>query len=245
MGFELFPKVESDYAVVSAVLPYGAAVQRTAAVQQKLVEAAKGVVAENGGEKLVEGIFARINGNETSVRVYLTPPDIRPVSTAELTALWRARVGSITGLESLKFESDAGGPGRGAAISVELSHRNVDILARGADSDPAKAVVLDVLAHFETQSVAVEAERLVWIVNRDEHLRDVDCHDRNRRTRIDRRLLRSCSMQRNRLGVTRTRQCEAVGSHAWQHRAAWSPTRCGHARGTATETHRRCRGTMR
>ena len=40
MGFELFPKVESDYAVVSAVLPYGTAVQRTAAVQQKLVEAA-------------------------------------------------------------------------------------------------------------------------------------------------------------------------------------------------------------
>lgn len=139
MGFELFPKVESDYAVVSAVLPYGTAVQRTVAVQQKLVEAAQGVVAENGGEKLVEGIFASINGNQTSVRVYLTPPDIRPISTAELTALWRARVGSITGLESLKFESDAGGPGRGAAISVELSHRNVDILAR-ASSEVAQAL---------------------------------------------------------------------------------------------------------
>lgn len=139
MGFELFPKVESDYAVVSAVLPYGTAVQRTSAVQQKLVEAAQEVVAENGGEKLVEGIFARINGNQTSVRVYLTPPDVRPVSTAELTAQWRARVGSITGLESLKFESDAGGPGRGASISVELSHRNVDILAR-ASSEVAQAL---------------------------------------------------------------------------------------------------------
>ena len=139
MGFELFPKVESDYAVVSAVLPYGTAVQRTSAVQQKLVEAAQRVVAENGGEKLVEGIFARIDGNETSVRVYLTPPDVRPVSTAELTAQWRARVGSITGLESLKFESDAGGPGRGASISVELSHRNVDILAQ-ASSEVAQAL---------------------------------------------------------------------------------------------------------
>jgi hypothetical protein len=93
MGFELFPKLESDYAVVSAILPYGTAVQRTAAVKQKLVEAAQTTVAENGAEKLAEGIFARIDGNQTSVRVYLTPPDVRPISTAELTALWRERVG--------------------------------------------------------------------------------------------------------------------------------------------------------
>ncbi|MGD9309122.1 MAG: efflux RND transporter permease subunit [Desulfosarcina sp.] len=142
MGFELFPKVESDYAVVTAVLPYGTATQRTEAVQRRLVAAAKKVTTENGAEKLVEGIFARIDGNETSVRVYLTPPDIRPISTAALTALWREAVGSITGLESLKFESDAGGPGRGASISVELSHRNVDILAR------ASAEVAEALGYF-------------------------------------------------------------------------------------------------
>jgi multidrug efflux pump subunit AcrB len=139
MGFELFPKVESDYAVVTAVLPFGTAVQKTAAVQRRLVEAARQVADENGGEELVEGIFAQVDGNQASVRVYLTPPDIRPLSTAELTSLWRARVGPISGLQSLKFESDAGGPGRGAVISVELSHRNVDILAR-ASADVARAL---------------------------------------------------------------------------------------------------------
>lgn len=142
MGFELFPKVESDYAIATAILPYGAAVQKTEAVQQRLVAAAKQVAADNGGEKLVEGIFARINGNAATVRVYLTAPDIRPISTARVTALWRARVGAITGLESLKFESDAGGPGRGAAISVELSHRDVGILAR------ASGEVADALGYF-------------------------------------------------------------------------------------------------
>jgi multidrug efflux pump subunit AcrB len=139
MGFELFPKVESDYAIVTAILPYGTAVEKTEAVQRRLVASAKQVAEENGGEKLVEGIFARINGNESTVRVYLTPPDVRPISTAEVTALWRARVGAITGLESLKFESDAGGPGRGAAISVELSHRNVDILEK-ASGEVAQAL---------------------------------------------------------------------------------------------------------
>ena len=130
MGFELFPKVESDYAMATAVLPYGTAVGKTEAVQQRLVAAAKQVTAENGSDRLVEGIFSWIDGNQTSVRIYLTPPEQRPVSTAKLTELWRKRVGAIAGLESLKFESDAGGPGRGAALSVELSHRNVDVLAR-------------------------------------------------------------------------------------------------------------------
>jgi multidrug efflux pump subunit AcrB len=139
MGFELFPKIESDYSLATAVLPYGTAVQKTRAVQQMLVRTAREVAAENGGEGLVEGIFANVDGNQTRVRVYLTPPGQRPISTAALTGLWRERVGAVAGLESLKFESDAGGPGRGAAIAVELSHRRVDILAR-ASADVAETL---------------------------------------------------------------------------------------------------------
>ncbi len=144
MGFELFPKVESDYAVVTATLPYGTAVSKTAAVQQHLLTAANQIIDENGGDQLVEGIFAEIDGNTASVRVYLTPPDVRPLSTAELTDKWRERAGPITGLQSLKFESDAGGPGRGPAISVELSHRDVDVLARASEE------VAQALGYFPT-----------------------------------------------------------------------------------------------
>jgi multidrug efflux pump subunit AcrB len=132
MGFELFPKVESDYALASAKLPFGTAVQKTERVQQIIVEAAQRVVAENGGDRLMQGIFAVINGNSAVVRLYLTPPDVRPISTAKLTDLWRARVGALAGLEYLKFESDSGGPGSGSAISVELSHRNINILEKAS-----------------------------------------------------------------------------------------------------------------
>ncbi len=132
MGFELFPKVESDYAKVTARLPFGTAVEKTEAVQKILVRAAQAAASENGGPDLVEGIFARVNGAETDVRIYLTPPQKRPISTARLTSLWRERVGRIPGLEFIKFESDAGGPGRGAALSVELSHRRIDILEKAS-----------------------------------------------------------------------------------------------------------------
>jgi multidrug efflux pump subunit AcrB len=139
MGFELFPKVESDYAKVTATLPFGSAFQKTEKVQQALVRAALDVVNENGGEKLVEGIFANINANTAVVRIYLTPPDKRPMSTAKITERWRERVGVIPGLESILFESDAGGPGRGGAITVELSHKNINVLEKAA-AEAAKAL---------------------------------------------------------------------------------------------------------
>ncbi len=132
MGFELFPKIESDYAKVTATLPFGTAFQKTEKVQQMLVKAAQEVVDENGGKTLMEGIFARINGNQADVRIYLTPPDKRPMSTAQITERWRERVGAIPGLESILFESDAGGPGRGPAISVELSHKDIGLLEKAA-----------------------------------------------------------------------------------------------------------------
>ncbi len=132
LGFELFPKVESDYAKVTATLPYGSAFAKAEAVQQKLVAVAKTVAAANGGPQLLEGIFAIIKSNVAEVQVYLTPPGVRPISTSEFTDQWRREVGLIAGLESLKFESDAGGPGRGAAISVELSHQDMQILEKAS-----------------------------------------------------------------------------------------------------------------
>ena len=132
MGFELFPKIESDFARVTATLPFGSAFERTNAVERRLVEAAKAITAESGEEELVEGIYAVILGNVAEVRVYLTPPEQRPISTTAFTQRWRERVGVLPGLESLKFESDAGGPGRGSAISIELSHQDIRTLERAS-----------------------------------------------------------------------------------------------------------------
>lgn len=134
MGMTLFPKVESDYAFASATLPYGSADARATAVQQLLVTAAEKVIAENGGELLSRGIYARINENAVSARVMLTKPDVRPMGTAAFTRAWRDAAGEIPGLESLVFQSDRGGPGSGSSLTVELSHRNIETLsAAGRD----------------------------------------------------------------------------------------------------------------
>jgi multidrug efflux pump subunit AcrB len=132
IGIILMPRVESDQAVVTAVLPAGSPLEKGAEVQNRLVGAMEELAAEHGGERLVEGIFSLVDENQVEVTVYLTPPGVRPLNTAEVTRLWRERTGTLIGLESLRFESDRGGPGGGAALTVELSHRDTAVLDRAS-----------------------------------------------------------------------------------------------------------------
>jgi multidrug efflux pump subunit AcrB len=134
MGFILMPKVESDRSVVTATLPYGSPIERVRRVESKLIQGAEQVIAENGGDRLSEGIASRINENEVRVDVYLTEPKIRPITTGKFTNLWRERVGALHGLQSVRYESDRGGPGRGPSLTVELSHRDIDTLDRASQA---------------------------------------------------------------------------------------------------------------
>ena len=128
MGFVLMPVTDSDRAVAEAVLPYGSPLQNSLAVRDQLLSAAETLIEENGGDRLSKGILAVVDANQINARIYLTDPGVRPLSTAEVTRLWRERVGMIPGLESIKFQSNQGGPASGAALTVELSHRDVDVL---------------------------------------------------------------------------------------------------------------------
>jgi multidrug efflux pump subunit AcrB len=142
IGVILMPRVEADHAYVSAVLPVGSPLARAAEVRDHLEKAANHVGEENGGEQLLEGVFALIRENEVEVRAYLTDPGVRPISTAAFTNLWRQQVAQIPGLESLRYASDRGGPGSGAALTIELSHRDIDVL------DRAGTELADILGSF-------------------------------------------------------------------------------------------------
>lgn len=133
MGMTMFPKVESDYAYCEAMLPVGSPERRLAAVEQQLVEAAKAVARENGGDTLSKGIFSQVNENTIKIRMFLTDANIRPLGTTRVTDLWRNRVGALPGLESITFESNRGGPGSGKGLTVRLSHREKNKLDRAGE----------------------------------------------------------------------------------------------------------------
>ncbi len=132
LGLILMPRIEADQAVASATLPVGSPLAHMLEVEQTLLDSANKVAEESGGDDLVTGYTSSINENTVEVSMLLTPPEIRPHSTAEITRRWREATPSIPSLETLKFESDRGGPGGGAAISIDLSHRDTDTLERAA-----------------------------------------------------------------------------------------------------------------
>ena len=142
IGIILMPRVESDRAVVTATLPYGSPLSQTIKVRDQIVGAIERAREQHGGDQLIDGISAEINENVVEVDAYLTSPDIRPLSTREVTNLWRTEVGPIIGLQSSLFESDHGGPGGGAGLSVELSHRDIAIL------DKASKMLAEELSQF-------------------------------------------------------------------------------------------------
>lgn len=128
MGMTLFPSVESDYVYANAVLPIGSSHENVRKIKKILIDGANQIVEENGKEELSQGIFSLIRENTISLRVYLTDADKRPISTTEFSNKWRKRTGNLTGIETISFESDRGGPGSGKAITIRLSHPNKDIL---------------------------------------------------------------------------------------------------------------------
>jgi multidrug efflux pump subunit AcrB len=137
LGFSMFPTVESDYARANATLPYGVPIEKTEAVSERLVSAAQEVIKECGHPELSEGIFSDVGkggGNKVEVRAFLADAKVRNkiMSTEEFTKRWRAKAGDIPGVRAMRFASDSGGPGGGAALTVELRHEKVAVLEAAA-----------------------------------------------------------------------------------------------------------------
>ncbi len=142
IGMILMPRIEADRAVATAVLPFGSPHSRAVAVQNQLLATLDAVAAEQGGERLVTGVYAEIDENTVEVTAYLTAPGVRPINTTALTRLWRERTGVLLGLEALRFQADRGGIGSAASLTVELAHREIGVL------DRASAALAERLAGF-------------------------------------------------------------------------------------------------
>jgi len=140
----LSPRVESDRAVVTAILPYGSPASEMIRVRDRLITGLNKVAENNGGGELLDGTFALINSNQVEINAYLTPPGKRPLTTGQMTKEWRKATGPIVGTDSLRFESDRGGPGGGASIAVELRHRDSNVL------DQASVIFAERLSDFSS-----------------------------------------------------------------------------------------------
>ncbi|WP_240704251.1 efflux RND transporter permease subunit [Cobetia marina] len=120
LGFSLMPRVESNRAGVTANLPVGSPISQDREVRTLLL-AALDRVREREADLAVFSTSAEIEGNSLSIIANLDTTVENNWSPSQLIKAWREEAGTIANTESLLFESDIGGPGRGAGLTIRLS----------------------------------------------------------------------------------------------------------------------------
>jgi multidrug efflux pump subunit AcrB len=149
IGFRFFPAIDGDVITASIELPYGASVEQTRAVQQRVLKVAQALIEEHGGDPIKRGLFAQIGsrgavfgpggagastggGHLANVQVYLVASDLRDFDSSTFAAEWRERVGPVPEAKSLGFNFSMG-PSAGRPVDVELSHANERVLEQAAE----------------------------------------------------------------------------------------------------------------
>lgn len=146
--FSFMPKIENDVLVARADLPYGTSVEQTKEVQKRIVDVANELIAENGGDEIVRGVFSEVGaagimmmgpagvnldtgGHITETAVYMVPIDERDITGTEFVRQWRERLGEIPGVDKLIFQFETATMG-GKPVAIQLSHNRPEILEQAA-----------------------------------------------------------------------------------------------------------------
>ncbi|MCP4500387.1 MAG: efflux RND transporter permease subunit [Deltaproteobacteria bacterium] len=136
--FSFFPNLPGDRVVATVRLPYGAPESLTQDAAKKLEVAAEKALTYFGGEDGSRGMLTMLGSSTkapgekgshlVSVTVNLVPNEERQFSAVSFEEYWEKQMETIVGAESITFSS-ATGPGGGSAVDVQLSHRDVKVLA--------------------------------------------------------------------------------------------------------------------
>ncbi|MDX1604488.1 MAG: efflux RND transporter permease subunit, partial [Salinimicrobium sediminis] len=129
MGMIMMPEVAADEIEAGVRLPVGTTPLQAAKVAEEITESTRRMFEDHNLYEVAEGIKTNVRGqNFIDVEIVMLPPDERDMTAGELIALWRDNIGEIEGVDQITFEAERGPGGAQQAISVDLSHTNIDVL---------------------------------------------------------------------------------------------------------------------
>ncbi|MCW4148970.1 efflux RND transporter permease subunit [Halomonas sp. 18H] len=132
LGFSLMPRVESDEVEASVTLPIGSHISVSRELSQQLLEA--GDQLSQREESLhFSSTHTRLDGESLQVELEIAPESLEDWPPSRVAREWRELTGDLLGAQSVRFASDAGGPGSGAALSLRLSHPDTQVLEGAAN----------------------------------------------------------------------------------------------------------------
>ena len=139
--FIFFPRVQSEVATATLVMPAGTAFESTDKIISAMTEHAKTLREKytdpETNESVIRNIYSISGGRNSTtgrVRIDTVSPEKHnsTVTTGDIVKEWRQLVGQVAGAEQLNYRAEIGGWG-GAPLNIELKGRDTDTLAVLAD----------------------------------------------------------------------------------------------------------------
>lgn len=131
LGFSLMPRVESDQVQASVTLPIGSNISVSRGLSQQLLDAAN-ELSEREETLSFSSSRSSLDGESLEIRLDIDKNSLEAWPPSRIAQEWRELTGDLLGAQSVRFESDFGGPGSGAALSLRLSHPNTQVLEAAA-----------------------------------------------------------------------------------------------------------------
>lgn len=132
LGFSLMPRVESNEVEASVTLPIGSHISVSRELSQQLLEAGD-QLSQREASLHFSSTHTRLDGENLQVELEIAPDSLEDWPPSRVAREWRELTGDLLGAQSVRFASDAGGPGSGAALSLRLSHPDTQVLEGAAN----------------------------------------------------------------------------------------------------------------
>lgn len=133
MGMIMMPAVAADEIEAGIRLPIGTTRAQAAKVAEGLTASTLELFDTHGLDKVAEGVKTNVRGeNFIDVEIVMKPPTERDMSAAEVIRLWRDQIGELPGVSQISFEAERGPGGARDDLAIDLSHSDMDMLAKAA-----------------------------------------------------------------------------------------------------------------
>lgn len=148
-GYTFFPRIQSEIARATLVMPAGTSIDQTRAHIERMARHAYALQAKHqepdGSRSVIQNILVSIGWNGASapgmggspelgrVTMEMVPPEERrnQISTSEIVQEWRQLIGTIPGAKELTYRAEIGRGGN--PVDVELTGADFGQLAQVAD----------------------------------------------------------------------------------------------------------------
>jgi multidrug efflux pump subunit AcrB len=133
MGMIMMPEAPADEIEAGLRLPVGTTVRRASEMAMTITRDTQRLFDENDLGRNVEGIKTNVRGQEfIDVELVLLPEGERDMTVNDIIELWRSELGDFKGVDQITFEAEQGPGSWRDDISVDLSHVDIDTLARAS-----------------------------------------------------------------------------------------------------------------